>query len=119
MDMRDKYFDNWIQDTLDAEITVGKQKKLAAWEQIRIKAALSTKPFSPLPDYCEITDVQLNTDSFLNSMWKLFVRFIIHENTYHKAHTLSANQYKTGPNYTGGLSLHSIEFMRYRWACSG
>ena len=42
MDSRDKQFDLWMKDKLNADIPLSKQNRQAAWEQIRMVASQPT-----------------------------------------------------------------------------
>ena len=76
MDMRDKQFDNWIQDTLEFEITATKQNKQAAWEQLRMKASRSSNSvFAPVNDLAEIVCLPVKVEPLPNRIWQLFVCF--------------------------------------------
>ena len=118
MDMRDKQFDTWMKDRLNAEIPLSKQNRQAAWEQIRLKANQPTTTFAVEDDFACITAPVVVCEPLHARMWHWVSYLITQETTYQKAHANSVQHYKATPNYSGGLTLHSLELMRHRWTCA-
>ena len=120
MDMRDKQFDNWIKNTLNAEIPVSKQNRQAAWEQICLAASQPTPPaaFAIENDFARIIVPVIIREPLHTRMWHWFTYLVTQETRYHKAHANSVQHYKANPNYSGGLTLHSLELMRHHWTCA-
>ena len=117
MDMRDKQFDSWISDNLNSEIMLSKQNRQLAWEQIRLTVAQPTAAFTVEDDFLQITAPIIVHEPLHSRIWNWVIYLVTQENTYHKAHAHSAHYYKGKPNYTGGLNLHRLELVRYRWIC--
>lgn len=111
MDMRDKQFDNWMRDSLEAEISLSKQAKQAAWEQIRLKASTAMPVLNPA-----FTPIQPTSQPLFTRLWNELMRFITQEQTYHDARVKGVHNCLPQPNYYGGLSVHNMELMRQRWA---
>jgi len=120
MDSRDKQFDNWMNDRLNAEIPLSKQNRQAAWEKIHLTASQLTPAaaFSVEDELACISTAVVAYEPFHARMWHWVSYFITQETSYHKAHANSVQHYKATPNYSGGLTLHSLELMRHRWTCA-
>jgi len=119
MDLHDKHFDNWIKDTLNAEIPLSRQNRQAAWEQLRMAALQlsSVAATSTVDDFARST-APIVCESLQARLWRWVGYLIVQENTYHKAHANSVHFYKANPNYSGGITLHGLEIMRHRWTCA-
>jgi hypothetical protein len=119
MDLHDKQFDNWVKDKLNAEISLSKQNRQAAWEQLRM-AALQPSSATALgvaDDFVHATAPVIREP--LQARVLRWVSYLItQEKTYQKAHANSVHYYKANPNYSGGLTLHGLEIMRHRWTCA-
>ncbi len=120
MDMRDKQFDNWMKDKLNAEIPLSKQNRQGAWEQIRLTASQpnAVTIFMIEEDFARIIAPVVVREPLPTRLWQWISYLITQETTYHKAHANSVQHYKAKPNYSGGLTLHSLELMRHHWTCA-
>ena len=120
MDMQDKHFDSWMKNQLNAEIPLSKQHRQAAWEQIQMKASQIPTVDAAIieDDFVRVTApiATCNCDRFHSRVWQWVSSLMTQEKRYNKAHANSALYYKANPRYDGGLRLHSLEFMRQRWA---
>ncbi len=118
MDTRDKQFDNWIKNNLNAEITLSKHHRQSAWQQIRANVSLSQPSLLIEEDYIRITAPIVHHEALYSRVLRWVSNFITHENTYQRARNNSVNYYKAKPNYSGGLTLHGLEMMRHHWTYS-
>jgi hypothetical protein len=118
MDTRDKQFDNWIKNNLNTEITLSKQHRQSAWEQIHAQATLTQPSLSIDEDYIQITAQIANHEALPIRILRWVAYFITHEIAYQRARNNSVNYYKAKPNYSGGLTLHGLEMMRHHWTYS-
>lgn len=110
MDMRDKQFDNWIQNSLEIEIPFSKQTKQTAWEQLQLKISTAGPLFEPVYT-APVTKMPL-----VNRVWDEILRLFTQEKYFYEARAKSVQHCKPQTNYLGGLSLHNMELMRQRWA---
>ena len=117
MDLHDKQFDSWIKDSLNIEIALSKHNRQTAWDQIRLKDSQSSFTFEVEDDFIHITKPLSNQESFYGRIMRWINYVVTHENSYHKAHASSMHYYKGKPNYYGGLTLHRLDLVRYRWIC--
>ena len=120
MDMRDKHFDNWMKDRLNTEIPLSRQNRQAAWEKIHLTLSQPTPAAACVvqDNFARITAPVVVCEALHTRMWHWVSYFITQETSYHKAHANSVQHYKAAPNYSGGLTLHSLELMRHRWTCA-
>ena len=119
MDSRDKQFDLWMKDKLNADIPLSKQNRQAAWEQIRMVASQPTMTTALAEDdFVLISSPVTICEPLHTRMWRFFTYLFTQETMLQKAHENSVQHYKATPNYSGGLNLHSIELMRHRWTCA-
>jgi hypothetical protein len=116
MDMQDKQFDSWMKNRLNAEISLSKQNRQAAWEKIQMKAGQSplAAALAVEDDFVRVTAPVAACEPLHTRMWHWVSYLITQERRYHKAHANSTLYYKANPRYVGGLRLHSLEFMRHR-----
>ncbi len=117
MDTRDKQFDNWIKNNLNAEIMLSKQNRHTAWEQIQLNASQATTAFTLEEDFQRLTSSVVIHEPLHSRVWQWVSYFFAHEYTYQRAHDNSVQYYKAKPNYCSGLTLHSLEMMRHHWTC--